>query len=178
MSALGPGKLIYQALDAVQGTLDPLGRAELATEMMHAIGAASEELRDVRRDALIEVREKGDLTLAQIGEHLGGIGRARVQQIISDVRAPRRPGVIETQTRLAVAGLRASGVSDETIVAEVLPQVLKFRGAKLSVERIADLLGVPAFWLAPRMPVTDVDLLADMAVEVTSPGRKSGKKPA
>lgn len=147
-----PSALLFQALDEVQGIKDPLLRAQSATELMHAISSTSEELRDTRRLAIITLRDEGH-TLNWIGDQLGGIGRSRVLQIINDMRRAKRPGVIETEVRLAVTELRGSGASDERVVEEVVPLLMSFRGGKrMPLERVAELLEVPDFWLAHRMP--------------------------
>jgi hypothetical protein len=147
-----PSAMVYRAVDLVSATREAGERAQLATQAMYALAAAAEELRDLRRDAVIELRDSGE-SLKSIGDLLGGLGRSRVSQIIADTRSARRPGVIEMQTRLTVAQLRAAGSDDEEVVRQALPQVLASRGGeRLTVEQLADLLGVEPAWLLSRLP--------------------------
>lgn len=151
MAAEDPGKLIYRAVDTVAAVSDSQQRAQVATSAMNALRAASEELRDLRRSAVVDLYEQG-WSYQQLGD-LMGVGKARAQQIVQDMRASKRPGVIEVETRLAAAQLRAEGKSDEELVDLILPRIRAYRGGDLvSVASIASMLDVPEAWLKKRMP--------------------------
>lgn len=151
MARREPDKLIYEAVDAVQVEKDPQVRAQLATNALNALRAASEELRDLRQSACVELY-RDNWSYQQIGDLLG-VGKARASQLVSGHKAPKRPGVIEMETKIALAELRASGAGDKEVVDVLLPKIRSYRGAgRLELEDLADLMEVDAGWLRSYLP--------------------------
>ncbi|MQA02150.1 MAG: sigma-70 family RNA polymerase sigma factor [Streptosporangiales bacterium] len=72
----------------VRDTSDPLARVRLATEAVSAYQEAINELGQIRRDAVEELRSQG-LTLTQIAER-AGVSRARLSQLGTARPKPER----------------------------------------------------------------------------------------
>lgn len=151
MAGDDPGKLIYRAVDSVAAVKDPADRAQIATNAMNALRAASEELRDLRRSAVVDLYEQG-WSYQQLGD-LMNVGKARAQQLVQDMKASKRPGVIEMETRLAAAEMRAEGKTNEELVDLLVPKIRSYRGGdQVSIAAIAAMLDLPEAWVKKQMP--------------------------
>ncbi|MGW0012544.1 sigma factor-like helix-turn-helix DNA-binding protein [Streptomyces tendae] len=70
---------VLEAIDAVTEGEPPEARAKRLTELLKSVG---EKVRKERRDAVLEMVERG-LTYRQIGDQIG-VSFGRVRQIIAD----------------------------------------------------------------------------------------------
>jgi hypothetical protein len=153
MMALGDdaAKKVYAIVDEVAAIGDPLEQAQVATNVMHAIGSASEELRDLRHAAVVALKDEQGMGYQRIGVALG-TSKSRAQQLYNGARSPRRPGVIEVETKLALTQLRGANATDEEIVKVLVPKIRAYRGGPyMPISQIAELLEVDPEWLATRI---------------------------
>lgn len=135
-------KTVYDAVDIVGAISDPKERLVAASRLMHAVRAASEELRDMRHEDVVRLTDEVGMSYSEVGE-LIGTGKTRVQQIRQSLRPVRRPGIIEMETRLAAAQMSASGASDADLAAALVPQMRSYKGGdRLTIEQMATILGL------------------------------------
>lgn len=154
MSRQDPHILLERALDALEDITDTAEKAQAATAFLASLGEANEEVRELRREAVLELNDSG-YGYAAIASLLG-LSKPRAQQIVNGWRTPKRPGVIEVQARLTAGEMRASGASDEAIVYAVVQDIRDSKGGeKVSASQIARILDMP--YKVVRPVVTEVD---------------------
>jgi hypothetical protein len=150
---LTPAQLVSVALDDVNAITDPLAKALAAGDLMQAVRDAGNHLRDIRVDCVQTLNET--MGYGQIAAALG-VTKARAQQLVKDVRVPKRPGVIEVQARVEAAALRNAGATDQQIAADLVPKIRAHRGGEnLGLEQIAKAIGVNPVWLRPILDEYD-----------------------
>jgi hypothetical protein len=137
---------VYAAVDEVAAIQDPLARIQMATDLIHAVRAAGEELRDIRHVAAVTLNHSG-WGYQRIADALG-VTKGRAQQLVQDMRATRRPGVIEVEALKTVSAMRSAGASDAQIADEVVPRIRSRRSGKyMPWAQIAGILEVDENWL-------------------------------
>lgn len=78
-----------QDIDEVAGLSDPLERARRAHQLVGDLSALSTEATRLRREALEEVLNRGNLSQSEIARHLD-VSRARVSQLLKSGPRPER----------------------------------------------------------------------------------------
>lgn len=153
-NTLTPVELVVAALEDVDAITDPMEKALAAGNLMQAARSAEERLRDIRVDSVGKLNA-GGMGYGQIATALG-VTKGRAQQLVTDWRSPKRPGVIEVQAQVDAAALRAAGRTDAEIAQEILPTIRERRGGEaLTVEQIARAIGVKPVWLRPILAEYD-----------------------
>jgi hypothetical protein len=137
-----PHDMLNNAIGLLADLPDPGDRAAAITQFMTHISQAGEELKDIRRNAMLELHAAG-LGYGAIAD-IVGISKARAQQVITAMTSPPRPGKIEMETRIAAAELRAANIPDPAIAVRLLPFIRSFPGGdKLTNKTIAAMLDMP-----------------------------------
>lgn len=149
-----PGKdpfvLLDEAIEALAAIEDPATQAKTTTEFLTRLLAANEQVGEIRKEAVKTLSDIG-WGYQRIADFLG-LSKARAQQLSSRMPAVKRAGVIETQTRIMVAELRASGASDDEIVKRMVPRVREYRGgAKVTAQQLSEWLDIPEEQIAPAL---------------------------
>lgn len=91
---------------------DPTQLYRRATRSQAVHAAAARDLSRLRARAVAQLHDEG-MSYAQIADHLGGLSRARVQQLVEQGRgtagaaAAPRPGSVADAMRSAAAAIRA-----------------------------------------------------------------------
>lgn len=128
-------------VDRVNSFDAPLDRALAASDAMKAADSLNAELREIRTDAVRTLHALG-WTYDTISAELG-IGRARVQQLITAKALPRRIGVIEKNLSILAATMRAEGATSRQIAIAGVKEATRYRGGpNMPADRLADYLDV------------------------------------
>lgn len=155
MAGLTRAQRLERIVEEASSVANPLDRALLITDLMAEVQAAEENLRSARRDAVVEMHDEWGMSFADIGEAIG-VNKARAIQIYHDRKTTSRKGVIAVRLEVEAARMRGAGATDAAIARSLIPVARAQRGGEnLTVEAIAEMLGVEADWLAPRLAKFD-----------------------
>jgi hypothetical protein len=158
-SQMSAAEHIRAAIDQMVAIEDPVVQAQETTKLLEQLRDAGSEARQVRITAVQTLHALG-WGYQRIGDEIG-VGKARAQQLVIEAKQVRRPGVIETQTRLAATEMRASGASDQEIAEKLIPAVRAYRGGdKVTAKAIAAMLDVPITVVKPILKQVDADVSA------------------
>lgn len=130
---------VYSKIEQVSDVLD---RAKYQTAMVDAFRNIVKQLSDDRREDLHTLNKEHGYSYGVLSEELK-MTRGRIQQLITGITSPKRPGVIEMDAKLTMATLEAKGASMDDMVKELVPRIQAHRGGdRFTAERIASILNV------------------------------------
>lgn len=130
---------IYSQVEQVEDVLD---RVKMQTHMIAVYRDIVKQFSDDRREDVAYLNRTVGLSYGELADELQ-MTRGRIQQLVTGISGPKRPGVIELDARIAMAEMEATGAPMSDIVKALVPRIREHRGGqKLSADQIAKMLGV------------------------------------
>lgn len=147
--------LLSQMVEEVEEVDDGLERIKLETLVLDALRDATYQLSEYRRETAFLLNKVEGQAYSTLADELG-MSRGRIQQFVTGIQSPRRPGVIEADMRVRSAEMRAAGASDSEIVRQLVPAIRERRsGERLTLEQVASMLGVSESQVEPTLHAVD-----------------------